>query len=224
MCKWEDIQTKTELEFVFEIIKKKIGDSSIKRIFSFDDAIPRKNNNKIEYNTLEEPLYILFDNDYCLIIEFTNYSSIYLDYRKITLEEIKQAIENVSNKDIDCLNNYHRIHGWDFDDNRNRIEDSFGMKEIIEIHGNYDKISDIQIDGFNDSYEKWISDGSSSSMITIPAGGDYFKSIKFILNNGIKIKMRPQDAEMDGYYDLIIEDGNNIIKYRSDIIYHKKRN
>ena len=218
MCKWEDIQTKTELEFVFKIIKEKIGDSSIKRIFSFDDSIPRKNNNKIEYNTLEEPLYILFDNDYCLIIEFTNYSSIYLDYRKMTSEEIKQTIGSVSNKDIDYLNNYHRIHGWDFDDNRNRIEDSFGTKEIIEIHGNYDKISDIQIDGFNDSYEKWISDGSSSSMITIPAGGDYFKSIKFILNNGIKIKMRPQDAEMDGYYDLIIEDGNNIIKYRSDEI------
>ena len=218
MCKWEDIQTKTELEFVFKIIKKKIGDSSIKKIFSFDDAIPRKNNNKIEYNTLEEPLYIFFDNDYCLIIEFTNYSSIYLDYRKMTSEEIKQTIGSVSNKDVDYLNNYHRIHGWDFDDKRNRIEDSFRMKEIIEIHGNYDKIRDIQIDGFNDSYEKWISDGSSSSMITIPAGGDYFKSIKFILNNGIKIKMRPQDAEMDGYYDLIIEDGNNIIKYRSDEI------
>lgn len=218
MCKWEDIQTKTELEFVFEIIKEKIGDSSIKRIFSFDDAIPRKNNNKIEYNTLEEPLYILFDNDYCLIIEFTNYSSIYLDYRKVTPEKIKQAIRSVSNKDIDYLNNYHRIHGWDFDDNRNRIEPSFETKEIIEIHGNYDNISDIQIDGFNDSYEKWISNGSSSSIITIPAGGDYFKYIKFILNNGIKINMCPQDAEMDGYYDLIIEDGNNIIKYRSDEI------
>lgn len=48
------------------------------------------------------------------------------------------------------------------------------MKEIIEIHGNYDKIRDIQIDGFNDSYEKWISNGSSSSMITISAGSDYF--------------------------------------------------
>lgn len=55
-------------------------------------------------------------------------------------------------------------------------------------------------------------------MITIPAGGDYFKSIQFILNNGIKINMCPQDAEMDGYYDLIIEDGNNIIKYRNDEI------
>lgn len=92
------------------------------------------------------------------------------------------------------------------------------MKEIIEIHGNYDKISDMQIEGFNYSYEKWISDGRSSSMITIPAGGDYFKSIQFILNNGIKINVCPQDAEMDGYYDLIIEDGNNIIKYRNDEI------
>ena len=55
-------------------------------------------------------------------------------------------------------------------------------------------------------------------MITIPTSGDYFKSIKFILNNGIKIKMRPQDDEMDGCYDLIIEDGNNVIKYRSDVI------
>ena len=71
---------------------------------------------------------------------------------------------------------------------------------------------------FNNLYEKWISNGISSSMITIPADGDYFKSIKFILNNGIKIKMRPQDAEMDGYYDLIIEDGNNIIEYRNEEI------
>ncbi len=71
---------------------------------------------------------------------------------------------------------------------------------------------------FNDSYEKWISNGSSSSMITIPTSGDYFKSIKFILNNGIKIKMRPQDDEMDGCYDLIIEDGNNIIKYKNNEI------
>lgn len=218
MYKWEDIQTKTELEFVLDVLKEKIGDSSIKRIYSLDDAIPRKENNKIEYTTLEDPLYILFDNDYCLIIEFTNYSSIYLDYRKITPEEIKQGVGNISNKDIDYLNNYNEIHGWDFDENRNRIEESFRMKEIIEIHGNYDKINDIQIDGFNDSYEKWISNGSNSSMITIPAGGDYFKSIKFILNNGIEISMCPQDAVMDGYYDLIIEDKNNIIKYKREEI------
>lgn len=92
MYKWEDIQTKTELEFVLDVLKEKIGDSSIKRIYSLDDTIPRKENNKIEYTTLEDPLYILFDNDYCLIIEFTDYSSIYLDYRKITPEEIKQGV------------------------------------------------------------------------------------------------------------------------------------
>lgn len=214
MYKWDDIQTKTELGFVFNILKEKIENKCIKRIFSFDDAVPGKNNNLIEYNTLEDPLYILFEDDYCLIIEFTNYSSIYIDYRKITPEEVKQGLDNISNKDIDYLNNYHEIHGWDFGENRNRIEESFRIKQIIEIHGNYDKLNDIQIEGFNDSYEKWISNGSSSSMITIPAGGDYFKSIKLVLNNGIEISMCPQDAEMDGYYDLIIEDKNNVISYK----------
>lgn len=50
-------------------------------------------------------------------------------------------------------------------------------------------------------------------MITIPAGGDYFKSITFMLNNGIEISVCPQPAEMDGYYYLIIKDINNIIGY-----------
>lgn len=30
------------------------------------------------------------------------------------------------------------------------LKNSSGTKEIIEIHGNYDKISEIQIEGFND--------------------------------------------------------------------------
>lgn len=135
-----------------------------------------------------ELLYILFNNKYCIVIEFTNYSSINIDYIKITSDEIKQSIGNISNKYIDFLNNYHEIYGWDFDENRNRIEDSFKIKTITEIKENYDNVNDIQIGGFSGSYAKWISNGSFSSMITIPAGGDYFKSITFILNNGIKNK------------------------------------
>lgn len=130
MCKWEDIQTKTELKFIVDVLIEKIKNSNIERIFSFDDAIPRKNIDIIEYTTLEEPLYILFENKYCLVIEFTNYSSINLDYRKITSDEIKQSIGNISNKNIDYLNNYHEIYRWDFDENRNRIEDSFKIKTI----------------------------------------------------------------------------------------------
>lgn len=191
----------------------KIRNCNIKRIFSFDEGIPKKIENKIGYGTLEKPLYILFDDNYGLIIEFTNYSSIYIDYRELTPEEINNSIGNVSNKEIDYLNAYHEIHGWDFDENSNRIEESFGIKEVFEISGKYSEINDIQIEGFNTEYDKWISNGETSSIITIPAGGDYFKSIKIILNNGIEISMCPQDAEMDGYYDLIITDKNNIIKY-----------
>lgn len=111
MCKLEDIQTKTELKFIVDVLIEKIKNSNIERIFSFDGAIPRKNIDIIEYTTLEEPLYILFENKYCLVVEFINYSSINLDYRKITSDEIKQSIGNISNKNIDYLNNYHEIYG-----------------------------------------------------------------------------------------------------------------
>lgn len=146
-------------------------------------------------------------------MEFINYSSINLDYRKITSDEIKQSIRNISNKNIDYLidylNNYHEIYGWDFDENLNRIEDSFKIKTITEIKENYDRINDIQIE----AYKKWISNGRVSSMITILTGGDYFKFITFILNNVIEISICPQPTEMDGYYDLINKDTYNIIKY-----------
>ena len=57
---WNDIETKTEIEFIFNILKEKIKDSKIKRIFSADDRVPEKNNNEIIYDMLEEPIYILF--------------------------------------------------------------------------------------------------------------------------------------------------------------------
>lgn len=202
---WNDIETKTEIEFIFNILKEKIKDSKIKRIFSADDRVPEKNNNEIIYDMLEEPLYILFDNDYCLIINFIFYSLIHIEYRKISSEELKKHISSVNKNEIDYFNGHHEVYGWDFDNNGKRIEESFRIKHIIDTTGEYDKILSFQVNGFHNEYNKWISNGDNSSLITIPAGGDYFNVVKITLKNGIKIKICPQPAENDGYYDLIIE-------------------
>ena len=61
MYKWNYIQTKTELEFIFDILKEQIKGLKVKRIFSFENTVPKKVGEKIIYNTLDEPLYILFD-------------------------------------------------------------------------------------------------------------------------------------------------------------------
>ena len=58
------------------------------------------------------------------------------------------------------------------------------MKTDIELK----EVDDIQVNGFNSEYSKWIYDGRWNDIITIPAGGDYFNSIKIILkkwNNNI---------------------------------------
>lgn len=201
MYYWNKIETKTEADFIFNILKEKIGNSKITGIFSFDDSIPENKNNKIEYNSLAEPLYILFDNDYCLIIDFVFYSSLNVEYRKLKTEEIN----NISQNKIDYFNSHHEVYGWDFDKNGNRIEESFKIKHVIDISGQYDEILKFEINGFHDEYFKWINNGINSSLIKIPAGGDYFSQLKIILNNGIKIIICPQPTESDGYYDLILD-------------------
>lgn len=201
MYYWNKIETKTEADFIFNILKEKIGNSKITGIFSFDDSIPENKNNKIEYNSLAEPLYILFDNDYCLIIDFVFYSSLNVEYRKLKTEEIN----NISQNKIDFFNSHHEVYGWDFDKNGNRIEESFKIKHVIDISGQYDEILKFEINGFHDEYFKWINNGINSSLIKIPAGGDYFSQLKIILNNGIKIIICPQPTESDGYYDLILD-------------------
>jgi len=184
MLKWENIQTKTELEYIIGVLKEKISCLEIKRIFSFYPEIPAKIDNEIVYKALIDPLYILFNDDYCLIINFIYYSEIYIEYRKLTDEERNQFINTIYNEEID----YFR--------------------------GKYDAIDDIQVNGFNSEYSKWIYDGRWNDIITIPAGGDYFNSIKIILKNGITISMNPLPLEIGGEYNLIIEDKNNQLNYQ----------
>ena len=213
MLSWENIQTKTELEYVLNVLKEKIGNSKIKRVFSFEDTPPKKVDNVIELTSLSEPLHILFENDYCLIIEFYFYSEIYIEYRKMTEEEQNMSISNISKNEIDYLNGHHEIYSWDFDENNKRIDESFRVKHIIDISGQYDEIELFSVNGFHSEYDKWISDSSSSDIITIPAGGDYFNALSINLKNGVQIEILPQTADDDGYYDLKICDKNNIIKY-----------
>lgn len=104
MLKWENIQTKTELEYIIGVLKEKISCLEIKRIFSFYPEIPAKIDNEIVYKALIDPLYILFNDDYCLIINFIYYLKIYIEYRKLTDEERNQFINTIYNEEIDYFN------------------------------------------------------------------------------------------------------------------------
>lgn len=213
MHEWMDIQTKTELEFVLEDLCEEIRKQRIKRIFSADSGVPKEINEEICYSTLDQSLYILFENDYRLKIVFLEYSSIDISYGQIIEEELEEGI-GLNNEKIDYLNCHHDIHGWNYDEN-GKLLGIGDIVETIDMKGEYGNISNITVNGFHDEFWKWVNGYNHCSMILIPAGGDYFDSITFIFDNGIEISMCPQDAAADGYYDLIIKDKNNVIQYKS---------
>ncbi len=213
MYEWNNVQIKTELEFILKIIKERTKNSKIKRIFSKDAGVPQMIDGKIVYDLLDEPLYILFEDNWCLIITFLFYSEIYIEYREIKPEELKDSISPVDNKEIDYFNCHHEVYGWDFDENRNRIEESFRVKHVYDVKGEYDLIKDFKVRGFHDEYDKWVSDGRGSDIITVPAGGDYFDALIIVLNNGVEIGIYPDDADSDGYYSLVLKDPNRCLEY-----------
>ncbi len=208
MYKWENIQTKTEAEYIFESLKDKIIYHNVKRVFSMDALFPSKSGDEYTTGGCEHPLYILFDDDNCLIINFMFYSELYMEYRMITKEELGK----INEKEIDYLNFEINFHEWDYDDSGKRLDGSH-VKEIINMNGKYDKLESVKVIGFNHEYWKWVNNGEGCGMVLIPAGGDYFDELIFTLKNGIEIHICPEDAEADGYQDIIIRDINNVIEY-----------
>ena len=207
---FEDIRYKVEAEEIMRSIIEEIKCKEIIRIFTENSPVLTQNDNK-DYiaGSLDTPVYIIFKRGKCLKIDFKFYSNLYIEYRELNKDE-----ENMlSSNNFDLINGHYEGHSWDFDEKGNRIPQSEGIKQIYDIKGDYDKIIDFDIEGFNYSFEMWVRTYHNSTMIEIPAGGDYFKGLTLKMNNGLELTINPQPADADGYYDLYLKDTNKIISY-----------
>ncbi len=209
MLRWESLQTKTETEFAFTYILKAAKDARIERVFTLENSCgPRLSKDGVTYSTLRGKLYILFENQMCLIIYTTTESEIYeLEFRPLTDEE-KRQYDSLDESSQDMFNTHIEIYGWLFDEDGSRIESSFKIREIEDIRLQYASIQQVRIHGFKHEFEKWVykggypNDGGSHELITIPAGGDYFDKIEFILSNEVHITVSGEPAMSDGYFDV----------------------
>ena len=213
MLRWESLQTKTETEFAFAYILKAAKDAKIERVFTLENLCgPRLSKDGVTYSTLSGKLYILFENHMCLIIYTTTESEIYeLEFRPLTDEE-KRQYDSLDESSQDMFNTHIEVYDClfdeDEDEDESRIESSFKLREIEDIRLQYAPVKQIRIHGFKHAFEKWVSkggypnDGGSHKLITIPAGGDYFDEIEFILSNGVHITVAGEPAMYDGYFDI----------------------
>lgn len=216
MYKWDNIQTKTEMEFVLKCIEEKMKSKKIKRIFDLEGGFGEDLKDNMISVSIDDEIYIQFEDDFCLIINLTQESNAFVEYRKLTENE-KSLFLKLADSDKDFFNSHREIHSWITKEDGSR-EPSSKPYRIIDINLDYDELEKFEVIGFNTSFEKWISNGNGSSEITLPEGGDYFNQINFIMRNGTKICLAAEDAVFDGYADIWIEDKSGNLKVEEKLL------
>ena len=174
-----DLSCYSQTLMYFKNLLPKIKDIKVKAIYTprpfwgFNQAY------KIE---ADDPVYILFENGKCLVIEYYFIDDLNIEYRKMTKDELNK-FNNASYKDY-----FNR----EFD-----IYDGCALKplEHYKIEFQYDSIVDMHIKKVTEEYNKWLDTGLDA---VIPSN-ETFNEIEFIMDNGKSFKVLAEDSEMDGY-------------------------
>lgn len=173
---------KSEAQKYFDKILCELDNIQIIKVCSIDDS---GDDNKY---SIDEPLYIIFNNKTALIIEYYFIDALSVEYRELTDDEI------------------HKFSTINIRDFFNRTEEiyNYHTKNIDRrnsLRFNYDKIECFNIDSVKEKYYIW----KNNEMILKEPTNETFDKITINLKNGNKIVLCPEPAEMDGYLDVWAE-------------------
>lgn len=175
------------IAYLNNIVKRMRG-VKIKKIFSECPSFSTINGfRRYEDDT---PLYILFENEQCLIINYRFIDEFCVDFRPLTEEE-KGIWERQLIKDI--FNCTTEIHAWAKNEVGELIVGEVDHTESISLE--YDSLQSVDLRLVATEYSKWTSHGLD---YVIPSA-ETFDEIKFTMNNGNTFMLCPEDADMDGY-------------------------
>ncbi len=167
-------------EYLEKIIASVKG-NKIQSIFSFSSPSWNRNNGYRTYMA-DDDIYILFENEMCLIISYLFIDALAMDFRKMTEQE-KTDYEILLIKDY--FNGAQDI--TDFKTNT--------IKSTESVKLDYSNIDSIFIRSVTDEYSKWIE----NDIDFVKPNAETFDQITFIMSNGNSFTVCADDAEADGY-------------------------
>ena len=177
-----ELSKKSDAIKYFDSLMNELKSSKIKAISLLNDSIIYHDYNDNHTHTTDEDVYVILENDMCLIISYRFIDRLNITYRQLTSDEKKHFSEK-SNKDL---------FNYDY-----KIYSSFtgftAISETLELEYGY--IEKIILEPITDTYGKWI-DGEVRYIIPT---NETFNEIKFIMNNGVSFSISAADAEDDGY-------------------------
>jgi hypothetical protein len=176
-----DFSKKSETIKYFNSIMQDLQQSKIKAIFSIAPMSWNHHRGYRTYSTDTE-VYILLENEFCLVIDYRFIDALDIQFRKLTsLEE--DAYCKLREKDF--FNTVNDIH--DFRTNKIYRTETCNLE--------YSSIADVSLCSVTNDYSKWLEDGIDFVAPT----DETFDEIKFTMSNGKSFIICADDAEVDGY-------------------------
>ena len=176
-----DFYKKSETIKYFNSIMQDLQQSKIKAIFSIAPMSWNHHRGYRTYSTDTE-VYILLENEFCLVIDYRFIDALDIQFRKLTsLEE--DAYCKLREKDF--FNTVNDIH--DFRTNKIYRTETCNLE--------YSSIADVSLRSVTNDYSKWLEDGIDFVAPT----DETFDEIKFTMSNGKSFIICADDAEVDGY-------------------------
>ena len=166
-------------KYLYDIIEK-VKSVKVKAVFSICPAY--HSNRDVRIYSDDCPIYILFENDDCLVIDYRFIDAFQAEFRKLTDEEQAQYEESVVRDYFNCTIDIHDAY-------TNEVT----RTETIVLE--YGSIERIVINHVINEYQKWI-DGDIDF---VAPSDETFDKIKFIMSNGNSFTVCADEADVDGY-------------------------
>ena len=175
-----DFSKATDTEKYFEDIINKLGGSKITCVYCVATTWFKQRG--FTYMQ-DEPLFIIFDNGKCLVIDYYDINKLKVEYREMTQDE-RQAYNESRMKDL-----FNRT---------TNIQDGHTGK-IAHIQTSslpYGSLKKVELKQVTEEYSAWIDGGIVDG---IKPAEQTFNEIKFVMDNGKSFVVCADDAESDGY-------------------------
>lgn len=183
-----DFSKKSQAADYFQAVMNNLQKSRIKTVFTLSAVSWNHNKCHRIYDTDTE-VYVLFENDDCLVIDYRFIDGLDIQFRKLTEAE---QIEYDRAKVKDFFNTVNDI--YDYRENRIRRTETCEME--------YGTIQNISLRSVTREYEKWID----NDIDFVSPTEETFDEISFTMNNGNGFVIMPCEASGDGYTLVWSED------------------
>ena len=190
-----DFSKATDTKKYFEGILNELGDSKITGVYTVS---PIWFNHGYFIYMQCDPIYIIFDNGKCIVVEYNDINCLKAEYREMTESERQVYDEEASMKGESSMKDLF-----------NRTSNIYGnLGKVTHIEKSalpYGSLKRVEIKRVTEEYSAWVGSGIVDG---IKPTEETFSEIKFIMKNGKNFIVCFDDPESDGYSLIWSEDAD----------------